>query len=168
MLSYAQQVKAFIYCSGGTGFICGNNMTDIRDNRVYPTVQIGSQVLDGLNLNFGTILHRHQDQRDNCVSEKYCYNDNQLTVWAREGMYQWDELCYMIILLLIRAFCPPTWQYSNWNDWTHYFANYINNGFAGSPLKYSVISFMHYYRSKTYWQKLDFSRLCSLLMVIDS
>ncbi|MEI7726355.1 MAG: hypothetical protein WCK09_14700 [Bacteroidota bacterium] len=34
-------------------FTCGNNLTDIRDNKVYPTVLIGSQCWLGENLDFG-------------------------------------------------------------------------------------------------------------------
>ena len=43
-------------------FTCGNNITDIRDNKVYPTVQIGSQCWLATNLNYGTILTSSQDQ----------------------------------------------------------------------------------------------------------
>jgi len=46
---------------------CGSPITDIRDNKVYPTVQIGSQCWLATNLNFGTTLSSTQDQSDNCV-----------------------------------------------------------------------------------------------------
>jgi len=39
-----------------------------------------------------------------------------------------------------QGFCPPAWHIPTENDWNILFANYINNGFAGGPLKYSGYS----------------------------
>jgi uncharacterized protein (TIGR02145 family) len=121
-------------------FTCGNNLTDIRDNKVYPTVQLGSQCWLASNLNFGTIISSTQDQRDNCISEKYCYNDNPLNCTNQGGLYQWDELMLYDNPPADQGFCPPAWHIPTENDWNTLFGNYINNGFAGSPLKYSGYS----------------------------
>jgi uncharacterized protein (TIGR02145 family) len=121
-------------------FICGNNLTDIRDNKVYSTVQLGAQCWLATNLNFGTIIASTQDQRDNCVSEKYCYNDNPTNCINQGGLYQWDELMQYDVTPADQGFCPPAWHIPTENDWNTLFANYINNGFAGSPLKYSGYS----------------------------
>ena len=40
----------------------------------------------------------------------------------------------------VQGFCPPGWHIPTENDWNTLFAVYINNGFAGSPLKYSGYS----------------------------
>ena len=119
---------------------CGNPITDKRDNRIYPTVQIGSQCWLASNLNFGTILASSQDQRDNCVAEKYCYNDNPVNCANQGGLYQWDELMLFDETLADQGFCPPGWHIPTENDWNILFASYINSGFAGSPLKYSGYS----------------------------
>jgi uncharacterized protein (TIGR02145 family) len=39
-----------------------------------------------------------------------------------------------------QGFCPPGWHIPTENDWNILFTNYINNAFAGSPLKYSGYS----------------------------
>jgi uncharacterized protein (TIGR02145 family) len=119
---------------------CGNPITDIRDNKVYPTVQIGSQCWLASNLNYGVILASSQDQRDNCVAEKYCYNDNPMNCTTYGGLYQWDELMLFDETPADQGFCPPGWHIPTENDWNTLFATYINNGFAGSPLKYSGYS----------------------------
>jgi uncharacterized protein (TIGR02145 family) len=119
---------------------CGNPITDIRDNKVYPTVQIGSQCWLASNLNYGIILASSQDQRDNCVAEKYCYNDNPMNCTNLGGLYQWDELMLFDETPADQGFCPPGWHIPTENDWNTLFATYINNGFAGSPLKYSGYS----------------------------
>jgi uncharacterized protein (TIGR02145 family) len=121
-------------------FTCGNNITDIRDNKVYPSVQIGSQCWLAANLNFGTVLASSQDQRDNCVSEKYCYNDNPINCTNQGGLYQWDEIMLYDVTPADQGFCPPAWHIPTENEWNTLFATYINNGFAGSPLKYSGYS----------------------------
>ncbi len=121
-------------------FSCGNNLTDIRDNKVYPTVQIGSQCWMAANLNYGTILISTQDQRDNCIWEKYCYNDNPVNCASLGGLYQWDEIMQYDDTPGDQGFCPPGWHIPTENDWNTLFASYTNNGFAGSPLKYSGFS----------------------------
>jgi uncharacterized protein (TIGR02145 family) len=119
---------------------CGNPITDIRDNKVYQTVQIGSQCWLASNLNYGTILVSSQDQRDNCITEKYCYNDNPINCTNYGGLYQWDKLMLFDETPADQGFCPPGWHIPTENEWNILFANYINNGFAGSPLKYSGYS----------------------------
>jgi uncharacterized protein (TIGR02145 family) len=39
-----------------------------------------------------------------------------------------------------QGFCPPDWHIPTENDWNTLFSNYVSNGFAGSPLKYSGFS----------------------------
>ena len=119
---------------------CGSPITDIRDNKVYPTVHLGSQCWMASNLNFGTILVSTQDQRDNCIWEKYCYNDNPANCTNLGGLYQWDEIMQYDDTPADQGFCPPGWHIPTENDWNTLFAVYTNNGFAGSPLKYSGFS----------------------------
>ena len=119
---------------------CGNPITDVRDNKVYQTIQIGTQCWLAANLNFGTILASTQDQRDNCIAEKYCYNDNPINCLNHGGLYQWDKLMLFDETPADQGFCPPGWHIPTENEWNTLFANYINSGFAGSPLKYSGYS----------------------------
>jgi uncharacterized protein (TIGR02145 family) len=39
-----------------------------------------------------------------------------------------------------QGLCPPGWHVPSETDWNILFTNYINNGFAASPLKYSGFS----------------------------
>jgi uncharacterized protein (TIGR02145 family) len=121
-------------------FSCGNFLTDIRDNKIYPTIQIGAQCWLASNLNYGTTIASSQDQRDNCIAERYCYNDNPINCTNYGGLYQWDELMQFDDTPADQGFCPPGWHIPTENDWNTLFATYINNGFAGSPLKYSGYS----------------------------
>jgi uncharacterized protein (TIGR02145 family) len=121
-------------------FTCGNNLTDIRDNKVYPTVQIGSQCWMATNLNFGNRVPSAEHQRDNCTPEKYCYNELTANCEQRGANYQWDELMRYDDTPGLQGLCPPGWHVPTETDWNTLFANWTNNGFAGSPLKYSGYS----------------------------
>ena len=129
-----------IIVEAAPAFTCGNDLTDIRDTKVYATVQIGSQCWMASNLNYGTILASSQDQRDNCIAEKYCYSDNPVNCTNQGGLYQWDEVMQYDDTPGDQGFCPPAWHIPTENEWNTLFSNYINNGFAGSPLKYSGFS----------------------------
>jgi len=121
-------------------FTCGNLLTDIRDGKVYPTVQIGSQCWMAANLNYGTMILASLHQRDNCLPEKYCFNDLTANCELGTANYQWDELMQYDDTPGLKGLCPPGWHIPTENDWNTLFANYINNAFAGSPLKYSGYS----------------------------
>jgi uncharacterized protein (TIGR02145 family) len=119
---------------------CGTPFTDIRDNHVYPTVQIGSQCWMAENLNYGNQILSAGHQRDNCSAEKYCYDDNPANCDNYGGYYQWDELMQYQETPGIQGLCPPGWHIPTEIDWNTLFSQFINNGFAGSPLKYSGYS----------------------------
>ena len=129
-----------IIVQGAPVFSCGDNLIDIRDNKSYTTVQLGSQCWMASNLNYGTTLVSAQDQRDNCSWEKYCYNDNPANCTSLGGLYQWDELMQYDNTPGDQGFCPPGWHIPADNEWNTLFADYVNSAFAGSPLKYSGYS----------------------------
>jgi uncharacterized protein (TIGR02145 family) len=121
-------------------FICGNILTDPRDNKQYPTVQIGTQCWMAANLDYGNRVPGTGHQRDNCTPEKYCYNDNPGNCISSGGLYQWDELMQYNNSPSSQGFCPPGWHIPTEASWNTLFNFYISNGFAGSPLKYSGYS----------------------------
>jgi uncharacterized protein (TIGR02145 family) len=121
-------------------FNCGDILTDIRDNKTYPTVQIGTQCWMASNLNYGNIIPGSYHQRDNCFPEKYCFNDIPGNCDLGASLYQWDELMRFDNTISDQGLCPPNWHVPSESDWNILFSYYINNGFAGSPLKYSGYS----------------------------
>lgn len=119
-------------------FVCGNPLTDIRDNKTYSTVIISSQCWMAEVLNYGTEITPPTEQRDNCIAERY-YNPTGL-VGLPESLYQWDEVMQYNDSVSNQGLCPPGWHIPSESDWNTLFSNYINSGFAGSPLKYSGFS----------------------------
>ena len=119
---------------------CGDTLIDIRDNQSYPTVQIGTQCWIATNLNFGSIISSSQMQRDNCVNEKYCYNDSPSNCNSYGGLYQWDEGMRYVADNGAQGLCPPGWHIPTEPDWSTLFNALISSGFAGNALKYNGYS----------------------------
>jgi uncharacterized protein (TIGR02145 family) len=92
------------------------------------------------NLDIGTQIPSSAMQRDNCVTEKYCYGDIAGNCSTMGGLYQWDEMMRFEDAPALQGICPPGWHVPTENDWSTLFTFYISNGFAGSPLKYSGFS----------------------------
>jgi uncharacterized protein (TIGR02145 family) len=136
-------------------FTCNNPLTDIRDNRQYATVKIGTQCWMAENLNNGNFITSAQMQRDNCLNEKYCFNDNLANCNSYGGLYQWDEMMRHNTAAAGQGLCPPGWHVPVENDWATLFNFYISNGFAGSPLKYTGYSGFNAFLSGTRFINMD-------------
>ena len=111
---------------------CGNTLTDIRDGKVYPTVQIGSQCWMQADLNFGTTISTSLHQQDNCVAEKYAGGASG--VGSQSAYYQWDELLCYELLPGSQGLCPPGWHVPDESDWNILFNYYSGQGRAGEPM----------------------------------
>ncbi|NQV01875.1 MAG: hypothetical protein HQ542_04470, partial [Bacteroidia bacterium] len=118
-----------------TSHICGDTFTDLRDSLRYPTVDINGQCWMAANLNFGSTIASSQMQRNNCINEKYCYNDNPTNCVSYGGLYQWDEMMRYASGNGAQGFCPPGWHIPTETDWNTLFNVYISSGFAGNALK---------------------------------
>jgi uncharacterized protein (TIGR02145 family) len=70
---------------------CPGTPTVYYAGQTYHTVQIGSQCWLMENLNVGTMINGSQEQTNNGVIEKYCYNDSSANCAAYGGLYQWAE-----------------------------------------------------------------------------
>mgnify|MGYP006277583061 CR=1 FL=1 len=98
---------------------CGHMLHDGRDGKNYRTVQIGDQCWMAENLNYGTRIDGSQDQTDNNITEKYCYNDLESNCDVYGGMYQWDEvMAYQDTTLdPDQGICPYGWHVPTSDDW---------------------------------------------------
>ncbi len=96
-------------------FVCGDTLTDIRDGKKYPTVQIGSQCWMTKNMNIGVRLDGDSVQSDNGVYEKYCYGNDTTYCDTYGGLYQWNELMQYSISPSAQGICPVGWHIPS--DW---------------------------------------------------
>lgn len=121
-------------------FTCGNPYTDIRDNKTYQTIKIGSQCWFAENLRFGIMINSNQHQRDNCFPEKYCLNNVTANCELTGNFYQWDELMQYTDTPGEQGLCPAGWHVPTEPEWQMLLNNWTNGAFAASYLKYSGFS----------------------------
>ena len=97
---------------------CGQPFTDIRDGKSYNTVLIGAQCWMAQNLNIGTRINGSQDQTNNQVIEKYCYNDLESNCDIYGGLYQWNEAMQYVATPGVQGICPAGWHLPTDAEWT--------------------------------------------------
>jgi uncharacterized protein (TIGR02145 family) len=78
-------------------------------------------------------------QTDNCIAEKYCYN-NLASGCGTGTLYQWDELMKFDDTPAGQGLCPPGWHIPTETDWNNLFNFYTSNAFAGYPLLHAGFS----------------------------
>jgi uncharacterized protein (TIGR02145 family) len=137
--SCANSKSKTIIVQAAPSFNCGQNLIDIRDNKVYSTVQLGTQCWMQKNLNYGTSLQGTTEQTDNCINEKYCYSDNIANCTLYGGLYQWDELMAYDNIPGAQGLCPPGWHVPTQTEWNTLFTFYQQQALAGKPLQDTII-----------------------------
>ena len=86
-------------------FICGLNKVKYA-NRIYKTVQIGSQCWFKENINVGTMGGPANDG----IINKYCYNYDTNFCVTYGGLYQWDEAMQYSNIEGAQGICPTGWH----------------------------------------------------------
>jgi len=120
---------------------CGEPFVDPRDNRVYNTIQIGTQCWMSQNLNYGNRVNGNQLQLNNSTPEKYCYNNQESNCNIYGGLYQWNEIMQYTELSGSQGLCPDGWYIPNEQEWS-WLVNYLGGGnTAGGELKVNTGSY---------------------------
>lgn len=89
---------------------CGNPITDSRDGQSYNTMLISTQCWMKENLNIGTQISGAQNQTDNGIIEKYCYDNLESNCNVYGGLYQWNEMMQYITSEGAKGICPSGWH----------------------------------------------------------
>lgn len=100
--------------------------------KTYNTVQIGNQCWLRENLDVGTMIPGSQDQSNNSVIEKYCYDDNTTNCNSYGGLYQWNEAMQYVTTPGTKGICPTGWHIPT-NAELHTLASVVGND--GNALK---------------------------------
>jgi uncharacterized protein (TIGR02145 family) len=89
---------------------CPDCPTVLYEGKTYHTVQIGNQCWLKENLDVGTMIQGSQDQTNNGVIEKYCYDNDPNNCITYGGLYQWDEAMQYVTNEGATGICPPGWH----------------------------------------------------------
>jgi uncharacterized protein (TIGR02145 family) len=97
-------------------------LTDPRDGQTYTALMIGNQCWMAENLNYGLKIFGVNEQTNNGIVEKYCYDNLDANCDVYGGMYQWGEaIQYLngasnttswnpVPTGNIQGICPPGWH----------------------------------------------------------
>ena len=114
-ISFAQANPVFIQC--------GDTLTDARDGKQYPTVQISTQCWMAKNLNVGVMVNSiysgslHTDVSNNGVIEKYCYDNDVSYCATYGGLYNWSEMMDYTYTPGGQGICPAGWHIPTDPEW---------------------------------------------------
>jgi uncharacterized protein (TIGR02145 family) len=97
-------------------FKCGDVVN--YNGQDYYTVMIGTQCWFKENLNAGAMINVSQNQTNNSVLEKYCYNNLASNCMVYGGLYQWDEMMQYVIIEGAQGICPSGWHIPTDSEWT--------------------------------------------------
>jgi len=95
---------------------CGDTID--YSGQIYNTLMIGTQCWFKENLNIGTRINGSDDQTNNTVIEKYCYNDIEANCNTYGGLYQWDEVMQYVTTEGEKGLCPDGWHIPTHAEWT--------------------------------------------------
>ncbi|MFC2102603.1 FISUMP domain-containing protein [Bacteroidota bacterium] len=87
------------------------------EGKHYKTVQIDSQCWLKENLNVGSMISASQNQTDNGVTEKHCYDDLPVNCEIYGGLYQWDEMMQYTFAPGTKGICPDGWHVPTKEEW---------------------------------------------------
>ena len=118
LFSSALFAQMGINADNNTPDVCGQPFTDARDGKVYTTVSIGSQCWMAENLNVGVRIDGFQDQANNSIIEKYCYNDDNTNCNTYGALYQWNEAMQYLTTPGVQGICPTGWHLPSDAEWT--------------------------------------------------
>ena len=95
---------------------CPSLPTISYGGQTYNTVLIGNRCWLKENLNIGTMVAGAQNQTNNNIIEKYCYNDSIANCTKYGGLYQWNEAMQYITTAKAKGICPTGWHIPTLTD----------------------------------------------------
>ena len=112
---------------------CPGIPTVTYSGKTYNTIAIKNQCWMKKNLNVGTRINGIQEQNNNGIIEKYCYNDLESNCNTYGGLYQWNEMMQYTTMQGAQGICPTGWHLPTDAEWTA-LANALPSPDKGSRL----------------------------------
>jgi len=88
------------------------------DGNHYAIVNIGGQTWIAENLKVGIRIDGIQDQTNNNIIEKYCYNNDEANCNIYGGLYQWNEMMQYFTTPGVKGICPTGWHIPTDGEWS--------------------------------------------------
>ena len=157
ILSYISEESDWVDSIGGGifplpsfGQPCPGIPTVSYEGQTYNTTLIGNQCWLKENLNVGTKINSTtggQQQTNNGVIEKYCYDNDITQCDIYGGLYEWNESMQYVTSPGTQGICPPGWHIPTDAEWTT-LGNFLGGSlFAGGKMKET--GYAHWYSPNT-------------------
>lgn len=140
-------VTVLTFSTAPCGPSCPTSVTDPRDGQTYGVVGIGTQCWMSSNMNVGVKIPGVNDQMNNMIIEKYCYDNDDANCSIYGGLYQWGEAVQYANGASnnsswnppppghVQGICPPGWHVPSQPEWD-ILVNYLGGAsVAGGKLK---------------------------------
>ena len=132
-VTYGEQFRIKIIADDGItvggGVSCPGLPTVVYEGKTYHTILIGNQCWLKENLDVGSMITSNtsaDNQTNNGVKEKYCYDNNSANCDQYGAFYQWDEAMQYSISQGARGICPSGWHIPT-NAELQTLENFVNN-----------------------------------------
>ncbi len=114
-----------------TGVPCPGAETVVYEGKIYHTVKIVNTCWFKENLDVGEMIPSTQNQTNNMIIEKYCYNNMPANCAEYGGLYQWKEAMQYSSPTLqgVKGICPDGWKLATRTNIDE-IVNYANNNFS--------------------------------------
>lgn len=86
-------------------------------SKIYSTVRIGTQCWMAENLDAGKMIDDWNEQTNNGIVEKYCYNNDPYYCMVFGGLYQWDEIMEYDFTPGTQGICPDGFHIPTDGEW---------------------------------------------------
>ena len=97
---------------------CGDDFLDMRNGKIYPTVQIGDFCWMTKNMDIGEQIPIDGYAQSDGIIQKYCYDDDPSNCEIYGGLYIWGEaIQYQYNQTQKRGLCPLGWFIPEDSDW---------------------------------------------------
>jgi uncharacterized protein (TIGR02145 family) len=129
------KVKLTVSTTLPSGSPCPGMPTVVYGGQTYNTVQIGTQCWLKENLNIGTMVPGTQNQTNNSIIEKYCYNNLESNCAIYGGLYKWNEMMQYVTNAGAQGICPSGWHIPTDAQWTTVTTFLGGTSVAGGKMK---------------------------------
>jgi uncharacterized protein (TIGR02145 family) len=89
-LSCGQSYTLYVWAQNACGTSAPSTFT-FSTSSCVPSANCGSQVFMAVNMDVGMMINGSNEQNNNSVVEKYCYNNTPANCTTYGGLYQWAE-----------------------------------------------------------------------------
>ncbi|MFH1159928.1 MAG: FISUMP domain-containing protein [bacterium] len=103
--------------------------------QTYTSVIIGMQCWMKENLNIGVAILGSEEQTNNAIIEKYCYDNNSTNCTTYGGLYQWNEMMQYVTTPGTQGICPTGWHLPTDAEWTRLTTYLGGEPVAGGKMK---------------------------------